>query len=190
MKKIIITSLLILHTITIFAQKLPKNFSSDTIIWKQDSLLVKDNFRGKPKGNAPAFACTGIFLHTKESDGTIKFYVEAIFSKSQSYMKENSAYSLKHEQLHFDISELYARKLRKNINEKDFTKVKKIHDEINTMSTKSGEEMRAEQKEYDSDTEHGINAAKQEAWIKNIALRIKELDNYSSTEVNIVKKIN
>lgn len=187
MKSLFITILFTFIITGAIAQKLPKNFSSDTIIWKQDSLLTKENFKGKPKGNIPAFACTGIFLHMEESDGTLKFYVEAIFSKSKSFMKESSVYTLKHEQLHFDIAELCARKFRKALSEKDFRKVKNLREEINKMSTKSGEDMKEEQNKYDTDTEHGLNAAKQEVWIKNIAERLKELDAYSSTEVDIVK---
>jgi predicted secreted Zn-dependent protease len=40
--------------------------------------------------------------------------VKNYFDKDQSWMMVKNAYVLQHEQIHFNISELYARKIRKS----------------------------------------------------------------------------
>ena len=130
MKKIILSAVLLLTQLC-FAQKTGikptiKKFRNDTIVWKADSLLDKDDFKSKAKGSALGFTASGIILYPSENAGVLVFYVEAIFVKSKSYITKFSDYVLKHEQLHFDICELYARKLRQKINEVDFKKVKNV----------------------------------------------------------------
>ncbi len=168
--------------------QLTKKQAQDTIVWKKDSLLVKENFQSKKSMNAPAYASTAIYLYQKEVNGNLMFYVEALFLKSTSFMKDESAYILNHEQLHFDICELHARKLRQKIAEKDFAKVRDIVGEIQRMYHKTVNEWQNEEVKYDKDTQHGINAAKQNIWDENIRSQIIALDSFSSTAVDIVKK--
>lgn len=166
-----------------------KKFKGDTIVWKKDSLLKKEDFKAKGKGkNGPlGYTTTCIFLYPNESNGMLVFSVEALFLKSKSYITEYSEYVLKHEQLHFDICELYARKLRKMISDKDFKKVHNVMQEIQQMYNKVSAECNREEDKYDTDTNHGLNAAKQQVWIDDIQKQLQELDAYSGTEVNTVK---
>ena len=115
------------------------------------------------------------------------FHVEAIFVKSKSYITNYSEYVLKHEQLHFDVCELYARKLRQKLTETDFKKVKNVQQLIQNAYTKISQDFNKEQDRYDEDTEHGLNAAKQQVWNDDINRRIKELDAFGDTEINTVK---
>jgi hypothetical protein len=166
-----------------------KKFKNDTIIWKKDSLLKKEDFKSKGKGkNGPlGYTNTFLFLYPNESNGVLVFSVEAVFVMSKSYITQYSDYILKHEQLHFDICELYARKLRKMIADKDFKKVHNVQEVIQQMYNKVSAEFIKEEDKYDNDTNHGLNAAKQQVWADDIQKQLQELDAYSSTEVNTVK---
>ena len=193
MKKIFFSFLLILFATGVYSQKQKsepislKKLAGDTIIWKQDSLLKIEDF--KFKGNKgpviEGLACTGVLLYPKEKNAMLDFYVEAIFIKSKSYMKENSAYTLKHEQLHFDITELYARKLRQKLLQTDFKKVSNIVAVIQGDYNRINQELEREQEKYDDDTQHGMNPAKQQVWEDDIKKQLDDLDNYRSTEINV-----
>jgi hypothetical protein len=164
-----------------------KKFAQDTIIWQNDSILTADDFKSKTKKkDQAAYTCSAIFFHTDGYDPSV-FFVEAIFLKSKSYIKENVPYLLKHESLHFDITELYARQLRQALHETDFTKVKNISSEINKLYTKASQDAEREQERYDKDTEHGLNAAKQQLWNEDIAKRLAAANEFSSTKISIVK---
>ena len=170
------------------AQMNNKKFAQDTIIWSKDLLLVKDNFKAKhPVGRkVSAQTYASIFIHSELKGASLLFYVETIFSKSKSYMKEDSPYILKHEQLHFDIYEVYSRKLRQLLLEKDFKKVKNVVEVIQKMGKKVAEDCGEEQVKYDNDTEHGLNAAKQQVWQEKVKKELEDLEKYSSTEIDIV----
>jgi predicted secreted Zn-dependent protease len=113
--------------------------------------------------------------------------VETIFIRSKSFLRENSPDVLNHEQLHFDITELYSRKLRQRLAGKNFKAVKNISEEIQEMHRKIMEESGWEEKIYDDSTEHGVNSVKQKEWNEKVAAEIKELEQFSSVEVDIVK---
>jgi hypothetical protein len=189
--KPLISFLLIFFTAFGFSQRISpsiRKLKNDTIIWRADSLLKKEDFKARPKPNAPlGYSAVGIFLYPSESGGELLFYAEALFMKSKSYITKYSEYVLKHEQIHFNICELYARKLRQKISETNFKKVKKISEEISKLYLKVDKEHVEEQAKYDKDTEHGLNSAKQKIWEEDINNRIKELDQYSSTSISIIK---
>lgn len=83
---------------------------------------------------------------------------------------------LNHERLHFDITELYARKFRKQLQESTFTynindEMDKIHDVIN-------KELGAMQKKYDNETDHSQIVEKQIEWEKYIAVELEKYAKY------------
>ena len=193
MKHLLITSILVFIALTSFSQKGTikptfRKFKNDTIVWKTDSLLRKEDFKSRPKPNGPlGFAATGILIYPSESGGELIFYVEALFVKSKSYVTKFSEYVLRHEQLHFDITELYARKLRKKMMETDFKKVKKLQNEIQNLFNNYSEQLQKAQNKYDTETEHGLNSARQAVWNEDIQRQIKELDDFKSPAIDIAK---
>mgnify|MGYP003348753850 CR=1 FL=1 len=88
-------------------------------------------------------------------------------------MKTKTADVLSHEKLHFDISEVYARMLRKKITEtKDWggnphNTMEKIFSEINNESN-------VLQNSYDKDTAHGTIPLKQSQCKTKIELMLAE----------------
>lgn len=164
-----------------------RKFKKDTIVWQADSLLKKEDFKARSKGsNGPlGFTDAAIFIYPGENSGQLIFYVEALFFKSKSYIVKYSEYVLKHEQIHFDIAELYARKLRQKIADTDFKKVKDVRGEITRFFRQTFADFKKEEEKYDKDTQHGLNPAKQQLWNDDIQNRIKELDKYSDSAIDI-----
>jgi len=189
--RVFVSLLLVFTFLLSFSQRSPlapniRKLKNDTVIWKPDSLLRPEDFKARPKSNGPlGLSYVGFLYYTNEASGELILNVEAIFVKSKSYIVKNTEYVLKHEQIHFDIAELHARRLRKRIDEVDFKKIKSVQNEINKLHDKTVKEYGKEQEEYDKDTEHGLNAAKQKVWNEKIQAAIKELDKYSSHTVDI-----
>jgi hypothetical protein len=185
--RLILSGILLLCTFYSFAQ-LSQKEAKDTVIWNAEIKITKDFFeakRSKYGKDVPAYIVSAIYLYQKENNGTRMFYVDAMMLKSKSYMREETPYILNHEQIHFDICELYARKLRQRIAEKDFTKVKNIVAVISKMYETTMAEYQKREAAYDADTQHGINAAKQKIWNQTIAAELLQLDAFANTEVNI-----
>ena len=185
----------LLFILTIFlslqvSAQLTKRQAMDTLIWAGDQPLTKEDFQSKRSmygREIPAYTNSAIYLYQKEDNGQLNFYVEAIFLKSKSYMAKESVYILKHEQIHFDITELYARKLRQQISLKDFTKVRNVVSEMERLYKKIASEWQKEENKYDSETQHGINSVRQNIWNEHIAAQLKELEAYASPAVSMIK---
>ncbi len=187
MQKTFIYLILTLLTLTGFSQNKTKMLQ-DTLIWSSDYELSKSDFQAKAKKGYAGMALTFIYLYTKEENGDIVFVVEAVLSKSKSFLSGDSDYEFKHEKGHFDLCEVYARKLRQKIIKKNFLKVKNIRKEITDMYKQINEDLKDEQEKYDTQTEHSMNMAQQKKWIDKIATELKELDEYSDTIVSVVNK--
>ena len=191
MKKIFLFAFAFLICLSGYAQKSEavnvKKLKNDTIVWQKDSLLTPADFKGRVSKQWAGCCATFLMIKPIESEGNILFSVQAVFQKSKSNIIQTSDYVLKHEQLHFDICELYARKLRKLMSETDFKKVRDIQHQIQTMYNKINMECAKYEEKYDEDTNHGENAAKQKVWSDDVASQMKDLEQYSSTEVNVVK---
>lgn len=168
------------------AQTASKKLNNDTIVWSPDSLLHPEDFKAKAKkGAAMGLSAIGIRLYTGEVKGDLVFFVKAMFMKKESYLVKNSDYILRHEQTHFDISEIYARLMRKKISQLDFKKTKSVNAEINRIYQSTMKEYFAEQDRYDKDAEHGLNPVKQKQWNEDVARRLDELKEFSQAYVNV-----
>ncbi|MBP7496544.1 MAG: hypothetical protein KA792_02635 [Bacteroidales bacterium] len=185
MKKIVLTLILLSSMTFCFGQKSNK-FFKDTLIWNSKNLLTKEDFLAKKTGTKFTYTFhTAIYFYSKEIEGDLKVKVEAVFLKSKSLMKENSQYALKHAQIFFNLTELYARKLRKTILETDFLKVKDIVNKLGKLYSKANDELNKEKERMSNDTQHGLNAAKLEKWNQEIQNQLDELNDFSSTIIDI-----
>lgn len=182
--------LILLGVVTSFTaqSQISKKLAKDTVIWNKEMGLTADLFQAKRSKGAAGYTSCGILFYSNEKTGNMIFNVEALFVKSKSFLKDSSLYVLRHEQLHFDICELYARKLRQKIIARDFKKVKNIVQEIQRFYDKTVAELNREQEKYDNDTEHGMNAVKQKMWSEDITRQLEELKQFESTEIDVVNK--
>lgn len=156
--------------------------------WNETYKLSWADFKGKPNLNVSAVAITasGIsfgFSITKTEDNIVTNYrsnVHAYFYPEQSWVKINETDDqvLKHEQLHFDITELFARKLRQRIsNLKGSNNVsaelKKAHN--NTLN-----ELSDFQDQYDNETDFSRHTESQIKWTKHVNEELIKLSEFKS----------
>ncbi len=155
--------------------------SGDHIYWTEDYRLDWEDFKGEPRfenNDISALTSSGIVHYKGCKDGKINYKVEAYFEKRESWVKEEARteHHLIHEQLHFDITELYARKLRKLLADNQF----KCGQEIAFEAAISGfiENWHNEQRAFDVLTKHSLNKEAQQEWYYKIAMELSLLDDY------------
>ena len=121
MKHWLISIVLVFCCISFYAQK-----SADKIIWSKDYKLTWEDFKGRPKSSSKfgAITISSVRKNFSYKNGKISINAETIFFKKDSWVKDNAKILslLGHEQLHFDIAELFARKFRKAISATKFKK--------------------------------------------------------------------
>lgn len=157
----------------------------DIIVWHQERPLTWDDFKGKPAKRFAVASTNYDIIKTIEPIGkdSSRIEVKAVFFCNKSWKKQNWVDStvLIHEQKHFDIVELYARKLRRQLQKHTFSSGKELKTKSDSLYTIIDKEMDVYQDKYDTETEGSMNGEQQHAWNKKISDQIKELNAYSNT---------
>ncbi len=162
----------------------------DKISWRKGVKLTWDDFQGTPNTSSPYIAYTSNWInYTYNWDGNKKlsFNVTCSFQRSKSW--KNSSHNLtedilQHEQGHFDIGEIYTRKMRQA-----FTNYCASHTyNTNTQSDLDGifhkllDETHVIEDRYDNETNHSILTAKQTEWYAKITSMLEELSAYAEKQ--------
>jgi len=155
------------------------------INWHERNILTWNDFKkvdnmpyGYGYAKANAFTRSGIKTSLgRYGDGYVVIKVTAYMGTNKSFVLRDymSNYLLKHEQGHFNISEIFARKMRLRLKKAIINQI--IFDNISDNIEK---ELRNYQKLYDKETNHSKNIEKQEEWDIKIANELKELEEYSN----------
>ena len=161
----------------------------DRLFWSKDYSLQWSDYLGNvPKSSKfDATSNVGITAPCEYSNGILEADVICYLNKKKSWVKSKSEILLKHEQGHFDISEIYARKLRQQLSCYKF-KRKTIKSDYYKLYNKNKKELDIRQDLYDKETELSHNEIKQEEWTKKIATELNALDEYSNTHLTIKVK--
>jgi hypothetical protein len=154
---------------------------TDPIDWSKKNLKW-DDFKGAAPNPLPVDG--GVTLQAEisfaiatswkcEEDGSLTFEVKAVMEPDNSWATaagKKDQQLLKHEQGHFDLSEVFARKLRKALSD-----LPEPCDEeaVQAVIDKNDVDHQAEQKKYDDETKHGTDKKQQQAWEKSIADQLK-----------------
>lgn len=160
--------------------------AGDTIIWKSSRRLTWEDFKGNAPEPSPFSAqsnCIYTLSTTPEFSNDTLYAIEVLspsFTKKASWVVKDSKQDslLEHEQLHFDLCELYGRKFRKELSA---TSLGILHfdREINELFGKIWNEYRAAQDRYDAETEHGIIRSKQLEWMEQTRLELHQLSEFA-----------
>ena len=167
--------------------------TGDEIKWEAGKKLSWNDFKGKADSHSTLHAYTRVgmktdFIAAKGEEAELE--VRGYFIKSKSWVKpdQKTAGLLAHEQLHFDICELYRRKLKKQLSEFNHFSYNNFSTEANRIFNEVFQKFMDEQKRYDSETHHSKLKEKQADWERFIQNEIKKLDAFAGQK--LVVKVN
>ena len=153
----------------------PSSAYSSEFQWKDHSQLSWEDFRGPVRTtNEEAAAAThcGIGFRTSQSPTTGKpeILVYNTFYINKSWVRPDARIPdiLVHEQGHFDLCEVYTRKLKQRMSNVNFASsdlkfaLMSIYNEISN-------EYESRQQAYEDETSHGTNLPEQKKWCRAIA---------------------
>ena len=169
----------------IYAVQSPRDYEKE-IDWTESRRLSWNDFKGVvPELKSQEFVAeTASELEFQFRSGAfssaLTLDLQCRFITEKSWVRSDAAndYVLGHEQLHFDITELYARMLRKRLQDAQLTSKdqSKAAQMFNTIS----EEHRLRQERYDRQTKHGLLKDQQKQWKAMILLELAGLEYWKS----------
>ena len=167
----------------------------DFILWQENKKLKIQDFKADNKDtvkvNQQQFlgAISAIRIEyssfQRNKNSVPDFSIKTYFDPNESWMLLKNDYVLQHEQIHFDLTELYARKMRKSIEslrQKNVTNISIYRKKIqrwNAMKEKASNQFDADNQDYYIKIGQKIlfqKNPKQEAWKKKVD---RELFQYS-----------
>jgi len=167
----------------------------DFILWQENKKLKIQDFKADNKDtvkvNRQQFlgAISAIRIEyssfQRNKNSVPDFSIKTYFDPNESWMLLKNDYVLQHEQIHFDLTELYARKMRKSVEslrQKNITNISIYRKKIqhwNVMKEKASNQFDADNQDYYIKIGQKIlfqKNPKQEAWKKKVD---RELFQYS-----------
>ena len=104
--------------------------------------------------------------------------VITVLRRRTSWVRDTTdRYLLEHERIHFDIAELYARKMRQQFQQLDTRQatLKDAYALIDSLFKAGGNR----QDQYDEETFYGRSSSTQRRWRKRIDVELRQLDEFS-----------
>lgn len=161
--------------------------SENKLFWEAGRTLEWSDFKASPDPASSFQANTNSGISYswsfRESGDEVDFAYEvySFFIPEGSWVKNGKASSnlLAHEQLHFDITELHARKLRKELKKFNATGSKDMKKALADIYQKIDAERKAMQEQYDRETNHSQRENLQKEWQEKIKEALANLEEYS-----------
>lgn len=180
MERILLSAVFLLSTaVSLYGQGTSNNSSPQVIEWNEYYDLSWRDFKGKRPGDAAGDAGTVVQIKAKPFlvKNKVEYDVYALFVKDKSWAEAFTAPLLAHEKLHFDIAELYARKIRKRIAQMQEEKVTDV-DAYNLSIQELLQESNEIDMQYDVETLHGAMSEKQKEWTERVRAELNGLRKY------------
>jgi hypothetical protein len=159
-----------------FAQEEPE----ELLKWSETRKLTWDDYKATPDSASEFAASTTTYLeieYTFMTDG-FRFKIKSSFSKANSWGFKKTNYILRHEQGHFDIAEIFARKLYQQMKQYKFNS-KSCKEDTQKIYNTIVDEKAKMQDDYDRETNHSINKEKQKEWLKAIGKMLEDYKDFS-----------
>jgi hypothetical protein len=158
-----------------------KEETAEHIPWQEERLLSWDDFKGPIKHNTDAVASTSTSLGIAYQilDGNLVYQITCNFSKHSSWGSLKTDYILAHEQAHFDITEIYARKLHQALSNYKLDRMNYQRD-IGKIYNEIVEGKEAMQKAYDGESDHSRKRKTQMEWLEKIDQQLQETAPYEA----------
>lgn len=181
MKRILI---LLLISNSLLAQS---NFENDSILlWNSKRKINLKDFTSENKTHdykqAVAVIVPSLILFPLEiyENEIYDVKIVAIMYKNKSWYNSIEDYVLLHEQGHFDITEIFARKFRKKMAEVKVSEIKIDVVFLTNLFNSNDIEHWDFQFQYESETQRGTNYKMQQIWNEKIKKMLEELKDFES----------
>ena len=155
--------------------------NAQMIPWMTEKRLAWEDFLCEPKRGTDAVASTSTSLGIayQLTDGELKYRINCSFNKEKSWGLLKTDYILAHEQAHFDITEIFARRLNEALQNYQFNK-RTFKKDIGHIYQSIVDEKEAFQKLYDGETDHSRNRRMQYDWLEKIETLLAETEPFSN----------
>lgn len=146
------------------------------LVWSAKDRPEWEDFRGNPRLGTPTAAETssGVTYVVQCRGRRLGFAVLATFSPTESWVRPDipgnprgGPQSLRHERTHFDLTELFARRLRRALSGLERA-CPDPRDHARRVFDRLAEGSRREQERYDSETAHGMARDAQARWERQV----------------------
>ena len=163
----------------------PEAFEKE-ILWNTNRKLKVTDFKGSSKGKPFVAATNTYFGYTtsvKSEKNMVIVEVDTYFDCELSYFKDNKnqALVLNHEQLHFDITELYARKFIQRLHH-EVKNFKDLVKKVELIGNEVNKELQLKQDTYDTAVYSDLS--KQSYWDEWTETGLRELDMYKNKTIS------
>jgi len=151
----------------------------DLIEWNGNQRLTWTDFKGRVPVNAANAALTNTAINVEFgfSKKGMTYSIKCRFDKTKSWVRIKNDLVLGHEQGHFDIAEIHARKLNKALKEYKFNS-RTVNNDVNRIYENVMKQHHSFQSEYDQATDFSRKVDKQTEWLAKIEKDLKSLDDY------------
>jgi len=160
-----------------------KNGSSnnDELYWSKTRQLAWSDFHGKIPDSTGLSAGVSVKLKLRYEINKKLIFVNLIcfLAKNECWYKDTTNYVLNHEQTHFNIGELTARMMRKQIDSLSKAKTRLTIQEIKTVFESYSNKLKEMQYLFDNETNHSLNF---DAEIRWEAIILENLEKFKEFE--------
>ena len=158
------------------------------IYWSSTPLTWDDFKKRPPRGsNYDAETMSTIDIQMAVSMDSVIVGVYTFFDPSSSWKRKKklSKELLKHEQLHFDITEYHSRMMRKELLNTVFKKPQTVGKIIQKLFNQRIKKWKKMQDAYDNETKHSTVVEKQLAWEEDVKNLLAETEAYAEPIVRM-----
>jgi hypothetical protein len=157
--------------------------STDRIkVWGKQTELEYKDFRGTIDEDSPYSAISYVGFNYEYSNNVVNAF--CYFDCGKSWIKGTDSFLLVHEQGHFNLSEVYVRRLKRMIESHDF-KRNSIEFELDSLYNANFAEFMKTNELYEHETNYSNNHTMQHQWNITISKWLSDLEEYSSHRIFI-----
>ena len=155
------------------------------ITWSATRRLTVADYLGRPGPGDRLAASTSSNIKADAAcrDFVFSSTVQATFDPNTSWFRNPKTATealMRHEQMHFDLTEVYARTMRQKLGIfAAKANCLKLQPAFNNVTKLVYADWDREQNRYDQETNHGLNAARQTYWEQQTAQRLEQLKAFA-----------
>ena len=178
----LLASLIYSPTAAAQAVKIP----AGSLRWSASRPLTAADFKGRARAGEPHAALTSANINTGATcrDNLFSGTARASFDPATSWVRDPAHMTpalLRHEQLHFDIAEVYARRLRQQLASLKVPcdKLGSTFDQVTKAAYLAWQQA---EEAYDRDTNHGLQHEQQARWEAQVRQQLADLAAFAETD--------